>query len=266
MENNEAINRHLKNDGDLLHNECIVYRHIRCDKNEPFYIGIGRNVKRAYNKTRRSNLWKSIVAKTDYEVEILFENVSWEFAKEKEIEFIKLYGRRDLNKGTLVNFTDGGDGSLGRTVSKKTREKIRLGNKNKIVKQETKEKIRASNKGKKLSEEHKTKLSEAHKGKTFSKKYKMKMSQIKKGTKLSEETKRKISIANSGKNNFFYGKKLSKDHTKKIAEALYKKVLYIPTNKEYKSLKHACEELKLVYNTEYNRIRRNSKKNQFKYI
>ena len=160
MENNEAINRHLKNGGDLLHNECIVYRHIRCDKNEPFYIGIGRNVKRAYNKTRRSNLWKSIVAKTDYEVEILFENVSWEFAKEKEIEFIELYGRRDLNKGTLVNFTDGGDGSLGLFRSEETKRKISKSLKGINRSEETIQKIKDSQKGRVFSKEHKLKLSE----------------------------------------------------------------------------------------------------------
>ena len=70
----------------------VVYRHIRLDKNQPFYIGIG-NEKGAYSKHGRSNFWKRIVEKTDYEVEILFENLTSEQAKEKEIEFIKLYGR-----------------------------------------------------------------------------------------------------------------------------------------------------------------------------
>ena len=31
-------------------------------------------------------------------------------ASEKEQEFIKLYGRKDLNLGTLCNYTNGGDG------------------------------------------------------------------------------------------------------------------------------------------------------------
>ena len=91
-----------------------VYRHIRLDKNEPFYIGIGSDMtnKRANERARRSELWKKIVAKSDYEIEILFDDITYEEAKLKEIEFIKLYGRIDLNNGTLANLTDGGDGAI----------------------------------------------------------------------------------------------------------------------------------------------------------
>ncbi len=101
-----------------------LYRHTRLDKNEPFYVGIGTveelhkeshfyrsYYKRAFNKNNRSNLWKNIINKTDYEVEILLESDDYEFIKQKEIEFIALYGRRDLKEGCLVNLTDGGEGS-----------------------------------------------------------------------------------------------------------------------------------------------------------
>lgn len=63
-----------------------LYRHIRIDKNEPFYIGLGmesyinnthkRLYKRAYNKHERNGIWNSIVAKTEYEIEIIFESVT----------------------------------------------------------------------------------------------------------------------------------------------------------------------------------------------
>jgi hypothetical protein len=95
-----------------------VYRHIRLDKNEPFYIGIGSNTYRATSKNNRNKHWKNIVSKTDYEVEILFEDLSRDKAIEKEIELIKLYGRKDLGLGTLCNMTDGGDGILGLKQSK----------------------------------------------------------------------------------------------------------------------------------------------------
>jgi hypothetical protein len=106
----------------------VVYRHIRKDKNVPFYIGIGKNIKRAYekNKKRRSKFWINITNKTDYDVEILFENISCDFAKEKEKEFIKLYGRIDNNTGSLCNMTDGGDGVLNQYQSEKTRKKRAL--------------------------------------------------------------------------------------------------------------------------------------------
>jgi len=60
-----------------------LYRHIRLDKNEPFYIGIGGfdktdfEYKRAYDKTRRNNIWKRIINKTDYRVEILMDELSF---------------------------------------------------------------------------------------------------------------------------------------------------------------------------------------------
>lgn len=100
-----------------------LYRHIRLDKDEPFYIGIGTKISlhktvkstysRAYSKYSRTKFWKDTVAKTKYEVEILLESDDYEFIKQKEIEFIALYGRKNLNKGALVNLTDGGDGVLG---------------------------------------------------------------------------------------------------------------------------------------------------------
>lgn len=100
-----------------------VYRHVRVDKKEVFYIGIGtkyrKNYKcltseynRAYAKYR-SSAWKRIVNKTEYAIEIIFESNCRNEILNKEIEFIKIYGRRDLNKGTLVNHTDGGSGIKG---------------------------------------------------------------------------------------------------------------------------------------------------------
>lgn len=105
-----------------------VYRHIRLDKNEPFYIGIGSDstYKRANTKNERNNLWYKIISKTDYIVEIIFEHEDWAIIKEKEKEFIALYGRINKNSGTLTNLTDGGDGILGFIHSEETRKKASL--------------------------------------------------------------------------------------------------------------------------------------------
>jgi hypothetical protein len=115
-----------------------LYRHIRLDKNEPFYIGIGTKPKaflyysteynRAYNKSRRNNIWKKITNKTSYEVEILLESDDYDFIKQKEIEFIALYGRINNKTGILTNLTDGGEGTKGLVISLSTREKIGLNN------------------------------------------------------------------------------------------------------------------------------------------
>lgn len=99
-----------------------LYRHIRLDNNTPFYIGIGTVLEkytksklnyynRAFNKTTRNDFWKRVADKTDYKVEIVLESDNYDFIQQKEIEFIALYGRRDLGKGTLVNLTDGGGGT-----------------------------------------------------------------------------------------------------------------------------------------------------------
>ena len=104
---------------------AYVYRHIRLDKNEPFYIGIGSDnkFKRAYS-LKRNKFWHSIVNKTEYEIEILMDELSWEDANQKEKEFISLYGRKDLGTGTLVNLTDGGNGNIGAVRDKKFRQKV----------------------------------------------------------------------------------------------------------------------------------------------
>lgn len=134
---------------------AYVYRHIRLDKNIPFYIGIGSDLtfKRAFEKSRRTKLWNKIISKTDYEVEILFDNLTWEDACKKEIEFISLYGRIDKNLGTLVNMTDGGEGALGRTYK---------------MKEETKAKLSKSHTGLKHSNDTRKKLSNSLKGRIFS--------------------------------------------------------------------------------------------------
>lgn len=99
-----------------------VYRHIRLDKNEPFYIGMSQsttNYGRAYEIRSRSKLWHNIVSKTKYEVEIIYNCEDIEVAKQKEIEFIALYGRIDKGTGTLTNHTDGGNGTfIARTEAK----------------------------------------------------------------------------------------------------------------------------------------------------
>lgn len=96
---------------------AYLYRHIRLDKNEPFYIGIGSDLhyNRAYDlkNDRRNYIWNKIKQKTKIEVEIILDNLTWEQACEKEMYFIKLYGRIDNKNGILSNLTNGGDGSLG---------------------------------------------------------------------------------------------------------------------------------------------------------
>lgn len=102
---------------------AIVYKHTRLDNNEVFYIGIGKTEKRAYNKYNRSNFWKN-VANKGYKVDIIYSGLTWNDACEKEKELIKLYGRKDLNNGSLVNMTDGGEGTINLIMSDDAKKRI----------------------------------------------------------------------------------------------------------------------------------------------
>lgn len=195
-----------------------VYRHIRLDKNEPFYIGIGskKDFYRAYEKRKRNKIWNDITSKTEYAVDILFEDISWDEACKKEIEFIRLYGRINNKTGVLCNLTDGGDGIYGAVRSLEHREKLRIANTGKVVSEGTKEKLRIANLGKKQSIETRQKRSNSLKGRKQSKEHteKVRLKNIgkkisiesinkmiasKAGFKHSEATKKSISLSNKGK-------------------------------------------------------------------
>jgi hypothetical protein len=126
---------------------AIVYRHWRKDKNEVFYVGIGKGDSRAFDVRNRSSVWKGIKNRTGVDVEIVARDLDWATACELETLMIQEYGRFDLGTGRLVNMTDGGDGTLNFFPSKETREKMRN-----------------SALGKKKSEQARLKTSEARKG------------------------------------------------------------------------------------------------------
>lgn len=166
---------------------AYVYRHIRTDLNAPFYIGIGavsadlKNYcyhKRAFNRAQRSQRWKNIANKTEIEVEILIDDISYDEAKKKEIEFIHLYKRVE-DGGTLVNLTEGGDGTIGVFPSEETRKKlsaIRKGRPSHL-------------KGRKLSEEQCKKLSLVGKGRPSHRK----------GKKIPRDVVDRIALSLTGK-------------------------------------------------------------------
>lgn len=164
-----------------------VYRHIRQDKDQPFYIGVGstKNYARAYEKCRRNQYWKNIVSITKYDIEILLDNLTLDEANKKEIEFISLYGRKDNGTGILANQTDGGEGGkgiVGKKLSIETIDKIRKTKSsrvyNRVVSEDTCKKISASLVGRKLSQSHIKNMTNAKKGVSLN---------------LSEESKKKRS-------------------------------------------------------------------------
>jgi hypothetical protein len=181
---------------------AYVYRHIRLDKNEPFYIGIGsdENYNRAKTNTRRNKHWLNI-SKFGFEVDILFDNLTWDEACEKEKEFIALYGRSDLGNGVLCNLTNGGDGVLGRIFKHSEDSKLKMSKTRKGIRQyvaslETRQKMSDNAKKRGISQEHLKKMMEGkrkvgwegyRKGIPHTKDTCEKISKSKKGIKKSKE-------------------------------------------------------------------------------
>lgn len=192
-----------------------LYRHIRKDTNNPFYIGIGTKSKdehrfycdsteyrRAFNFKNRNSFWKNIYNKCDQgiDVEILYESDSLDEINRKEIEFIDMYGRRE-HGGTLCNIQKGGLVYSGWKLGKSTREKISKSASNRPKRKtsdKTKELLRTIFKGRKPSESNIMAVRLSSTGRKASKETRDKLSEAKRGRKFSDEHKKRISDALKG--------------------------------------------------------------------
>jgi hypothetical protein len=244
---------------------AYVYRHIRLDTNEIFYIGISKNdndfYKRAYSKRKRNDLWNNIVKNTDYRVEITHKNICLEEAFSIEKYLIFFYGRRDLGMGNLVNMTDGADGNYNFTEEIKDKIRKKLSGKNSPMygthlSNEAKENLRQHGKlrrgklapmyGKKFSDEHKTKISEANK------KYKGELHSMY-GKHLSDEHKKKISEKTKGKK--IGGMKKGHKMTPEQIEKHRQKLLGKPLSQEHKTkIKESCLNSNKVFKKQVQQI------------
>lgn len=184
---------------------------------EPIYVGKGcgkRHVhhikhsdKYPHNPYLQNKLNKIYALNLQPIIIKLIDSISEREALNLEKQLIKEIGRRDLAKGFLTNFTDGGEGL--RNPS-----------------QETRQKIRNANLGKKLSMEARRKISERVSGernsmfgRTHSENTRRRLSEANRGKKLSEETKEKIRKAEVGRQSPFKGKHHSKEARMKVSEA-----------------------------------------------
>ena len=135
-----------------------------------------------------------------------------------EKDYIKSIGRKDLNKGPLLNLCDGGKGNnnyIVKNEAKKIRSKKMLGNipfnKGMIHSDETKKKISIANKGMIHSDETKKKISIAKVGS------KILIYKVRKKFRHTEETKRKISESKKGKSSGNKGKIYTIEFKKKLS-------------------------------------------------
>lgn len=149
-----------------------LYRHIRLDKNEPFYIGVGKvpsskndsRYRRANQRAGRNRIWKGITSRTNYNVEILIESDNRDFILEREKEFISIYGRINTKTGILANLTDGGDYFDGFVDTDERKRKIGLAHRGRKKPKEASEKAwitRRKNKTDKPSDAIKEKMRDA---------------------------------------------------------------------------------------------------------
>ena len=203
---------------------AYVYRHIRLDKNEPFYIGIGSDDKyyRANKKSQRNIYWNRIVAKTDYEVEIVLDDLTWKQACEKEREFISLYGRKNTKTGILCNMTDGGEGTLGTITSNETKKKlsnsIKEWNKTRTITDKQRENSSKNLKELNKNEDFQRKRIEALRNNEKLKKHYISIKGKPSGYKHTNESKLKISSSK-------IGVKSSKERLEKISKKVIQKTL-----------------------------------------
>lgn len=212
---------------------AYLYRHIRLDKNVPFYIGIGKDkyYYRAYTKNCRNSHWRSVVKKSEYDVEVLFWDIDYNMAKIKEKEFISLYGRSDLGIGTLVNQTDGGDGNT--NWSEDQKNKFKKSRKGKKLPPDTGAKISKALKGRKVSPAALENMKKANQGKIISKETREKMAARLRGRPLSEKMKKMLIDISTGRPSTWSYSPITQ---------FGKDGILI---KEYPSITHAAKELKL---------------------
>lgn len=162
--------------------------------------------------------------------EILFENLSSDDAKLKEMEMIAKYN--SMNRDYGYNLTAGGDGMLGYTCTEEHRYHLSESHKGQKLSDEHKEKLRLSNigrpspmKGKKLSEETCMKISESNKGRI-----------------CSEETRKKISDAQKGKS-------LDEKHYQNLCKAMKNEEIRLKMSKAQKGRKHSKETIQKISDT-----------------
>lgn len=133
----------------------------------PCYVGKGRGRRSEHRALFSHNKHLHSIYKQSSGILPLVkirEHLTDKEACEIERAFIAAIGRNDLGQGSLVNFTDGGEGLSRRVITAETRAKLSKALKNTPRTEEWRANMSKSRKGKKESEETRRKKSVAHTG------------------------------------------------------------------------------------------------------
>lgn len=171
---------------------------------EAFYVGKGKG-SRSHNHLTRTDhhpftyRLQKMARQGVIPIIERYEGLTEEAALSLEVALISEIGRKDLGTGTLLNLTDGGEGTAGRVFTEEQKSKISSAKKGRKFSDEHKEKISASQKGKTRegrphTDEAKAKMSASKKGKKMSDKYKASVSASLTGRKWTDERKAKFSL------------------------------------------------------------------------
>jgi hypothetical protein len=170
---------------------------------EPFYVGKGTG-KRAYRHTSKkdtSQMARRLAAMKvngiEPDIEII-RAIDESHAFFLESCLIELFGRRDLKIGTLLNMTDGGEGTSGRVASDASKSKTANSLTGVKHTPERRAKISASRKGKKLSPEARVKMSESQKARLACPVLRVRIAEKSRGRKHTAESIAKLSAAKMG--------------------------------------------------------------------
>ena len=173
----------------------MIYTYLYKDPktNVPIYIGKGTN-ERAWDhlvsKSHLGNLLRKRI-REGYEIHpIINFEVDEQTALFMEEVWIEQYGRLDIKTGTLLNLTNGGEGTSGRKHTEETKRKIGEANAKSLLghypTQETIEKRRVGQTGKKRTDASKELMSQKALGKSKSDQHRAALSRAVKGKPWSE--------------------------------------------------------------------------------
>lgn len=253
-----------------------VYKHTF--PNDKFYIGITSKVRIEERWGDNGKYYKGqfvyrAIKKYGWDNikhEILFEDLSKPQAYQKEIELIAFYKSNDKRFG--YNIESGGNARKPMTDAKKKmlsikcKELIKSGRidltktlQSEEAKKKRKESLAKYYEKYGVSEETRQKISIAVKGKTghkWTEEERERASKRYTNREFTEEWRKKISESKKGSKNAMYGKKMSEEHKRKIAEGVSKgsrkkPIVCIENDITYISLSEASRQLNIPSSSIY---------------